>query len=184
MFDPSKQANKAYASRQTTALWTYINLSKQEQYLGNSIQYYYPDYIKAKYQPKSSWEGKNFFSNKTQFNPFKPNCIRCTFGIQATYNDTDSIKASRCFNWVSVGYYNEFVEYRKIGTSEWSRVYSITDNNSTNSAAITKFIDHYKRLRWKTASGTCVTTHKVVLSNVFQDGVYEYRVGRDNDNTY
>ena len=184
MFDPSKQANKAYASRQTTALWTYINLSKQEQYLGNSVQYYYPDYIKAKYQPKSSWEGKNFFSNKTQFNPFKPNCIRCTFGIQATYNDTDSIKASRCFNWVSVGYYNEFVEYRKIGTSEWSRVYSITDNNSTNSAAITKFIDHYKRLRWKTASGTWVTTHKVVLSNVFQDGVYEYRVGRDGDNTY
>jgi hypothetical protein len=43
--------------------------------------YYYPDSLKQRFTPKASWEGKNFFTNKTSFDPFKPNCLRCTFGI-------------------------------------------------------------------------------------------------------
>jgi hypothetical protein len=39
-------------------------------------------------------------------------------------------------------------------------------------------------LRWRTPSGTWVTTHKVVLSNIFEEGVYEFRVGRYNDDSY
>ena len=184
MLDPSQQANKEYSKRTTSDLWTYINLQKNTQNLSGITQYYYPDYIKATYTPKASYQNKNFFNTRSQFNPMAPNVIRCTFGIQATYDDVNQIKASRCFNWVSVGYYDEYLEYRKVGSSTWNKVYSITENNYTNSASINKFIDHYKRLRWKTPSGTWVTTHKVILSNVLVDGTYEYRIGRDGNTQY
>nr|DAS39675.1 MAG TPA: hypothetical protein [Caudoviricetes sp.] len=65
-------------------MWIYVNLKRQTTKIGNSIQYYYQDELKEKYTPKASWEGKNFFTDKTEFNKYKPNCIRCTFGIQAT----------------------------------------------------------------------------------------------------
>lgn len=184
MLEPAKQGNKAYGARKSTSLWIYINLKRQATKIGNSVQYYYQDELKQKYTPKASWEGKNFFTDKTEFNKYKPNCIRCTFGIQATSDQANGKKASRCFNWVSVGYYEEFIEYRKIGTTTWNKQYSIIRNDSSNSDVINKFIDHYERLRWRTVRGTMVTTHKVVLSEKFDAGVYEYRIGRDFDETY
>lgn len=184
MLEPAKQGNKAYGTRKSTSLWIYVNLKRQTTKIGNSIQYYYLDEMKEKYTPKASWEGKNFFTDKTEFNKNKPNCIRCTFGIQATSDTANHKKASRCFNWVSVGYYDEFIEYRKKGQTEWKKQYSITRDDSSNSAVINKFIDHYERLRWKTVRGTMVTTHKVVLSEQFEAGVYEYRIGRDFDESY
>ena len=141
MLDPSKQANKAYASRKTTDLWTFINLEKKTMRQGNSTQYYYPDFIKQLYQPQASYKGKDFFSIKTHFNPLKPN----TFGMQATDGGSDK-RASRCFNWVSVGYYDEYLEYKKSSDSEWTKVYSITPNNRDNSETINTFIHYYQRL--------------------------------------
>lgn len=183
-FEPAKQGNKEYNSRTTKALWTYINLNTQEKRLGNSIQYYYPDYMKQMFAPKTSSEPKDFFTNKNTFKSDKPNVINITFGIQATSDDSKGIKASRCFNWVSVGYYNEFIEYRKVGETSWNKVYSITENDSSNTTAINQFIQHYKRFRWCSSNGTWVTTHKVILSEMLTSGDYEYRVGRDGDSTY
>ena len=43
--------------------------------------------------------------------------INVTFGLQATETNTGNIgnsDASRCFNWISVGYYDEYIEYRKV----------------------------------------------------------------------
>lgn len=246
--ETAKQGVKAYNARVSKDLWTYIDLEKQTEKLGNSTQYYYPDWMKQLNTPKDSHSGKNFFSNKTKFNERQPNCINVTLGIQATatpiyYTDeecisfnaslpgaktiddwkiepvediggtviTEGVKytaeetidynaglegavtindirtyihASRCFNWVSVGYYEEYIEYKKITDSSWTRVYSITANNSANSIAINKFIDHYQRLRWCSAGGQWVTTHKVILSNVLTPGNYQYRIGRDNDIAY
>ena len=85
---------------------------------------------------------------------------------------------------MSVGNYDEYLRYRKVGQTEWTVVRSITQGDKNNTAAINKFIDHYKRLRWRTPSGTWVTTHKVVLSNVFEVGEYEYQVGRFGDESY
>lgn len=184
MLDPSKQGNKAYSSRSTKTLWTYIQLDRQDEYNGNSVQYYYPDWMKQKFSPLSSYDDKDFFTNKSGFRTDRPNIINITFGRQATSISASNVKASRCFNWVSVGYYDEFVEYRKSGDTEWTRVYSITDNDASNSDTIKKFIQFYGRYRWCTASGVWVTTHKVVLSGVFEKGTYEYRVGRKGDDTY
>ncbi len=180
MLEPAKQGNKAYSARKTTDLWTYINLEKQTTALGNSLQYYYPDDIKAKYKPMASYLGKTFFANKNSFDDKHANYINCTFGIQATDNGNG---ATRCFNWVSVGYYDEYIEYRKKGTDNWTRQYSIKDNDSSNSNDITKFIEHYKRFRWTASDGTIVTTHKCIVKNLTY-GDYEYRIGRDNNNLY
>lgn len=180
MLEPAKQGNKAYASRKTTDLWTYINLEKQTTYLGNSIQYYYPDDMKNRFRPMASYLGKTFFTNKNVFNDKHANYINVTFGIQAT---DAGAGATRCFNWVSVGNYDEYLEYRKQGADTWTRVYSITDNNASNPEWITKFIEHYKRFRWCTSDGTWVTTHKCIVKSL-RKGTYEYRVGRDNDVAY
>lgn len=180
MLEPAKQGNKAYAARQTTALWTYIDLERQSTREGNSIQYYYPDYMKERFAPMASTKGKTFFTNKTTFNPRQANYLNTTFGIQATDNGNG---ATRCFNWISVGYYDEYVEIRKKGTSDWTRHYSITEKNSSNTATINKFIEHYKRLRWIASDGTIVTTHKCIVSGLTK-GDYEYRVGRDDDPYY
>ena len=180
MLEPAKQGNKAYSSRKTTDLWTYINLERQTTALGNSLQYYWPDDIKEKYKPMASYLGKTFFTNKTTFDRNHANYINITFGIQATDNGSG---ATRCFNWVSVGYFDEFVEYRKKGETNWTRVYSITDNNSSNPEWVTKFIEYYKRFRWTASDGTRVTTHKCIIKNI-EAGEYEYRVGRDNDSLY
>lgn len=205
-FETAKQGNKAYSARKTNQLWTYINLEKQDinnvkiysetpdkdvqtgqtlsEPVASATQYYYNDELKQKFTPRTSEYKKNFFTTKSSFNPNKPNIINITLGIQATSNDSNNIKASRCFNWISVGDFNEFVEYRKKGTNNWTKVYSITENDVNNTEAINTFIHFYKRLRWCTPSKTWVTTHKVVLSNTFTSGEYEYRIGRDNDINY
>lgn len=181
MLDPSKQGNKAYSSRKTTDLWTYINIDTQTTRQGNSIQYYYSDEIKQKYTPMASYLGKTFFTNKTRFNEKHANYINITFGIQATDNGVDG--ATRCFNWVSVGNFDEYVEYKLVGDTNWTRSYSITDKNSSNPDWITKYIDQYKRFRWCGSDGTWVTTHKTIIKGLTK-GSYEYRIGRDNDINY
>ena len=180
MLEPAKQGNKNYSSRKTVDLWTYINLEKQTTAFGNSLQYYYPDNIKEKYTPMASYLGKTFFTNKTRFDENHANYINITFGIQATDNGTG---ATRCFNWVSVGNYDEYVEYRKKGDVSWIRVYSITENNISNPEWITKFIEHYRRFRWTASDGTKVTTHKCIIKNIIA-GDYEFRIGRDDNNLY
>ena len=180
MLEPAKQGNKAYSSRSTTALWTHINLEKQTTKLGNSKQYYYQDYMKRMFAPKASWEGKNFFTNKNDFVESKPNMLNITFGIQATDAGEG---ATRCFNWVSVGYYDEFLQYRKKGTDAWTTVYSIVEEDASNPDYIKKFIEHYRRLRWKTSSGKWVTSHKCIVKGLTA-GEYEYKVGREDDSSY
>lgn len=178
--DPSSQANKAYSARKTTALMQYIQLDKQTENMGNSKQYYFTDKIKMANRPIASYGAKTFFTNKTTFDHNHPNYINCLFGIQATDNGDG---ATRTFNWVSVGNYDEFVEVRKKGETEWTRHYSITRNDRNNTTAINKFIEHYARYRWCASDGTWVTTHKCIVKSLVK-GTYEYRVGRDNDNTY
>lgn len=157
MFETAKQGTKAFAKRKTKDLWTYIDLTKNTTKAGNSIQYYYSDNIKLKYTPKASYLGKDFFTISTLFRQDIPNYVNLTFGRQATDSGSG---ATRCFNWISVGYYDEYVEIRKQG-EEWSKHYSIIEKDSSNTANINKFINYYKRYKWIAPDGTFVTTHKL-----------------------
>lgn len=187
MLEPAKQGNKEYSKRTTTGLWTHIFLDRQTSHIGDSsIQYYYDDQLKRKYTPQASYMNKNFFNIKTTFTDKEPNMVNITFGRQATAkgDGTDASNgATRCFNWVSVGNYDEFVEIRKVDSETWSKYYSITENNKDNSDAINTYIEFYKRLRWMSPDGQWVTTHKAIVSG-FVKGEYEYRIGRDRDKLY
>lgn len=169
MFESAKQGNKALAKRKTKDLWTYIDITKNTTKAGNSIQYYYEDDIKLKYTPKASYLGKNFFTISTIFRQDTPNYINLTFGRQATDNGSG---ATRCFNWISAGYYDEYVEIKKQG-EQWVKHYSMTEESVEN------FKHYYKRYKWIAPDGTFVTTHKCIIKNL-RAGIYEYRIGRDD----
>lgn len=183
--EPAKQGNKAYSARKTSALWTYIILDRQSQYkdtTGGSIHYYYNDQLKKLYTPQASYRNKDFFINKTRFSINRPNYVNVTFGIQAT-DGGENKHATRCFNWISVGRYNEYIVYRKLGESEWKKVYSITSNDSTNPDYIKNYIDYYDRLNWTASDGTRVTSHKCIIKGLTA-GEYEFYIKRDDDSLY
>jgi hypothetical protein len=53
------------------------------------------------YIPKASFENKNVFYNKTLLKEGAPNIVTCSFGQNA--------HTTRCFSWLSVGYYDEYI---------------------------------------------------------------------------
>lgn len=179
--DPARQANKAYGKRSSAGQWTYIDLKQTN----------FPEADKVKYTPKSGGQKKNIFTTKTVFNPNKPNYLNITFGRQATEDNVSAVKkkATRCFNWVSIGYYNEYLEYRLSGETNWKKIYSITEDSVKSGKEyykdvnVEKFLRQYKRIRWISSNGTPVTSHKVILKGLSK-GTYEYRVGRDGQPEY
>ena len=69
------------------------------------------EYPLTKFSPKASFEHKNVSTDKSKLDTTKPNMVTCSFGI--------NIHTTRCFNWISVGYYDEYVYLRKQGTEDW-----------------------------------------------------------------
>jgi len=145
--DPSQQAlpNKGYSARNNEKFWSFININQYSTRQGNHIQYYYNDDIKKRYAPLASKNNKNFFTCNTKFDEEAPNMVNITFGIQATETNTDPIggslyygnqDATRCFNWISVGYFDEFVEYKKVYSYKGEvnkKIRTVTDTVSTYS---------------------------------------------------
>lgn len=152
--DPTTQATKALDKRNNANDWYFVDLAK--------------DIIPMieDYTPKASFENKNIFYNKTSLDVTKPNYITCTFGIQAT-----APNATRCFNWLSVEYHDEFIWYRKRGEQQWIQVESFKNETGIRS--------YYNRLRSEFTDGTPFVSHKVIIKNL-SAGVYEYKVGRDD----
>ena len=77
-------------------------------------------YDVTKFTPKASFEHKNVCTDKTQLDIEKPNAVTVSFGID--------MNTTRCFNWVSGGYFNEFVWIRKQGTTSWIQFESYHDS--------------------------------------------------------
>lgn len=124
------------------------------------------------YAPWSVNDGqKTVYYNKTSFNPDKPNMLSMTFG--------KNVNTTRCFCWISVGYYNECLQYRVRGASDWSTLGSI---NVTPTADNTHIAVH-NRKRLRAEDGTRYTSHKVILNSLQAtsgvDQYYEYRTGRE-----
>lgn len=93
--DGIKQATKAQDKKDNSKDIYAINLRENYQY--NIEQYY---------SGKASYENKTIFYNKLELLD-GPNMITCSFGKQATDNGNG---ATRCFNWISRGYYNEYIK--------------------------------------------------------------------------
>lgn len=151
----------------------------------------YQEGIDKYYSGKASFENKNLFYNKTDLGEL-PNMVMCTFGKQATDNGNG---ATRCFNWLSVGYYNEYIKLtypngnvkyfesfkninQDIYTGQKEITFTISDNhyNDTNSRFSYKNI--YDRYRTFTTSGIPFTVHKLIIDGL-TEGVYKYQVGKE-----
>lgn len=152
--DPVKQATKALSARNNANDWYFVDLTK--------------DVIPMveEYTPRASFENKNIFYNKTSLDKTKPNYVTCTFGIQAT-----APNATRCFNWISSDYYDEYIWYRLKGNNSWVKVESFK-----NETGVRKY---YNRIRSEFTDGTPFVTHKAIIKNL-KAGEYEYKVGRDD----
>jgi len=58
----------------------------------------------SKFSPKASKDNKNVSTDKSKLLSNVPNMVTCSFGL--------NLHTTRCFNWISVGYYDEFVYVR------------------------------------------------------------------------
>lgn len=156
--DPVNQATKALAKRNNANDMYFVDLNH--------------DIIPRveSYTPRASSENKTIFFNKTLLDPTRPNKVTMTLGRRGT-----APNASRCFNWVSVGYYDEYIWYRRVGEGGWTGQESI--KNQTGSRK------YYNRIRAITTDGTPFTTHKFVLTNL-SAGEYEYYIKRNGDDSY
>lgn len=161
--DPVKQATKALSARSNATDWTYINLSKINPAINIT------DYI-----PKASFENKTVFFNKTLLKEGAPNIVTCTFGYNA--------HTTRCFTWLSVGYYDEYIKIWKDGQNE-SQAEIIESFKEGDSRTSNKNWNNkiYNRIRSITTDGTPFTTHKLIKD--FEEPTttqkYFYKVGRE-----
>lgn len=175
--DNVKQATKALSARNNANDMYFVNLEA--------------DVIPRveSYTPRASFENKNIFFNKTLLDSTKPNKVTMSLGRKACYSINESNEpeddASRCFNWVSVGYYDEYLWYRAYRSdgsfTNWTKVESFK-----NETGVRKY---YNRIRAITTDGTPFTTHKVILTHLGaqqdthtgdKNVYYEYYVGRDD----
>ena len=163
--DPVKQALKAPSALDNSAnvQWTYFNLAKIA-----------PQVDIQNYKPCNSKEGKSIFFNKAKLVE-GPNVVTCSFGFNA--------HTTRCFNWLSKGYYDEFIKIWADGTSEATadiyESFKEGDNRSGNGRNWDSPI--YNRIRNVATSGEDYTVHKFIhdFPEPEDTQVYNYRVGRD-----
>lgn len=155
-----------------------------------------------KYTPKASWQHKNVCTDKTKLNKNKPNMVTVSFGI--------NMYTTRCFNWISCGYFDEFIWIRREGQTEWEarfESYKATqENDDYGESEMRKkqfgtFHNHtvsnenypiqnviYNRISGTfPADGTKYTAHKCIIDVVQEEALtgkvkYEYVVGRADKN--
>ena len=191
MLDPVSQSNPnaGITAHNTKKYWTSTRLDGSNLSENSSIE---------EFTPKASWQGKTISTTRSQFPENRPFPITCTFGYQATDNTAASNGsgysgngAGRGFCWTSVGYFDEYLAYRKQGDTAWNIVESIKDDvayDETKYPGLSPilykdnngYVQYYARKRWETCYGQAVTTHKVLISGLTY-GVYEYKIFRGSD---
>ena len=166
--DNVQQATKSLVKRNNANDWYFVDLRKNDV-----IPY------KSKEVPASSEQKKTLFYNKSMLLEKKPTMVNVSFGIQAT---TGIKGATRCFNWVSEGYADEYLFYRMKGATNFTRVESVTEENhsDSNSYSDANLAQHYYRRQHEATNGQVFTTHKLIIRGLAK-GEYEYYVGKSND---
>jgi hypothetical protein len=167
--DPVNQATKALTARNNANDMYFVNLAAD---IVPRIE---------SYTPKASFQNKNLFFNKTLLDSTKPNKVTMTLGRKGTCSTVND--ATRCFNWLSVGYYDEYLWLRAKLTNDsytdWQKIESFKSETGVRK--------YYNRIRAITTDGTAFTSHKVIVKNLGVksdiEGVnieyYEYYVGRN-----
>lgn len=191
--DPAKQAFQACTTadssrtrwQSTNDVWI-VDLSQP------TIQFPHSDdtYELSMFAPKASSEEKNVSTDKSKLDSNIPNMVTCSFG--------KDIHTSRCFNWISVGYYDEYVWLRKQGEEEWKAFESYTSVDTANVADTSSYPYRkkysaelnnaaYARITGRfPGDNTFYTAHKCVIqvcqNSVSSPETWEYIVGRADIN--
>ena len=143
--DHVSQAIKALSARKNSTDWTYINLA--------SIN---PALTIEDYRPRASFENKDIFFDKHLLKEGAPNIVTCSFGHNA--------HTTRCFNWVSSGYYDEYIWFSGDGVTfnevDKFQSFKTGDGRSANGKNWDNAI--YNRIRSITTDGTAFTVHKFI----------------------
>lgn len=186
--DPVSQATKALNKRNNANDWNFVDLSKEDGEVIPNIECY---------KPMASEEGKNIFFNKTKLEDGIPTIITCGFGMKAN-DQEDGEGATRCFNWVSKGQYDEKLWYIKKGSgdsadnwwenhdeNDWTRSDYVEEpefigDDESNLVYNAKY--YYNDIVQEYTDGTVFTAHKRVISG-FTAGTYAYKAGQSFDKT-
>lgn len=146
-------------------------------------------YPVSNFTPRASYQHKNVCTDKSKLDPNKPNMVTCSFGI--------NVYTTRCFNWISVGSFDEYV-FIKQG-SGWKAIESYKhvdqilpngDNNYPhlhNFDSVNVVNNIYARIVSRfPADGTQFTAHKCIIDvvgvPVSDTTKYTYVVGRADKN--
>ena len=186
--DPAKQAfqscNKKDSSR---ARWENLNDVWVMDLSQPTIKFKHSNaiYKLENFSPKASFEFKNVSTDKSKLDTTKPNMVTCSFGI--------NIHTTRCFNWISVGNFNEYVYIRRQGTEEWYKFESYKESTDTLSDSYprrkvykdtTKTAIYNRIIGRFPGDGTFYTAHKCIIELTSeaptQPEVWEYKVGRED----
>lgn len=182
--DPAKQAFNGFSlkdsSREryknTTDIFV-VNLDNPAITFKTS-PYEYPI---ERYTPHASSYNATVMTDKTRLDFDKPNMVNVAFGID--------VYKTRCFSWVSVGSFDEYVWIRESGEQNWTRFESykpgdgIEAKNSITKKTFNNVLKTaaYDRIFAKFPGDyTPFTAHKCILDFVYvtTPTTYEYRVGR------
>lgn len=143
-----------------------------------------PIYDVSLITPKASFEHKNVSTDKTKLDKEKPNMVYCSFGID--------MHTTRCFNWISVGSFDEYVWVREQGTTDWNKFESYktltkTETEDTGDIVKKEFTslainnNVYARMQGRfPGDGSFYTAHKCIIKVTAKQQIttYEYIVGR------
>ena len=115
--DPAKQAFQAFTTKDSSrARWANVANDIQVVTLDKEfISFPHTDDVFpiANYTPKASFEKKNVSTDKSKLDVEKPNMVTTSFGVD--------IYRTRCFNWISVGYFPEYVWIKKENDTTWMK---------------------------------------------------------------
>lgn len=116
--DPAKQAFQAFNTKDSSrARWANKNDIMILDLSNEYISFPHTDDIMpiSVFTPKASFEHKNVCTGKTGPDKDKPNMVTCSFGI-------DMYK-TRCFNWISSGYFDEYIWFKESSKTDWEGKY-------------------------------------------------------------
>lgn len=115
--DPAKQAFQAFTTADSSrARWANIANDIQVVDLTNefiTFPHSEDKYAISNYTPKASYQHRNVSTDKTKLDTEKPNMVTTAFGID--------VYKTRTFNWISVGYFDEYVWIKPSTASTWSK---------------------------------------------------------------
>ena len=103
--DPAKQAFNGFGSKDSSRVRWQNNANDFQYLILNNEYIEFPKTSTKRavnyYTPKASFENKNVCTDKTKFDHNKPNAVTVSFG--------ENIYTTRCFNWLSGSYHDEYV---------------------------------------------------------------------------